>query len=176
MDEQAQRAKDLFTLYRGSFFQMHRDGVLEEYKKFEIERQIEVDWYIELIDKFTTELSIRDWEAITSLESLAKYYPDPRILENVIAFVSLHIMGADSIVKLMYAEKLMDLIQSLKKIISKEERYTAYRQTFKILEDIIVKPLIIDPGHELHVFHLKDKKSLNNRAQKWLDEIKNVRD
>ncbi|SDN72514.1 hypothetical protein SAMN04487897_104206 [Paenibacillus sp. yr247] len=155
---------------------MHREGVLEEYKKYDIERQIEVDWYNELIDKFTNELSIRDWEAITSLESLAKYYPDPRILENVIAFVYRHIMGADSIVKLIYAEKLIDLIKSLKNIISKEIRYTAYRHTLKILDDIIVKPLIVDPGHELHFFQLKDKKSLNNRARKSIEEIKNVLD
>ncbi|NRF93010.1 hypothetical protein HQN89_18705 [Paenibacillus frigoriresistens] len=176
MEEQRQRAKELFDLYRGHFFQMHRDGVFEEYKKYEIESQIEIDWYNEWIDTCTNHLSIRDWNAITSLESLAKYYQDSRILDNAIAFASRHIMGADSIVKLMYAEKLMDLIKSLKKVVSREKRHAAYQLTYKMLEDIILKPLIIDPGHELDQYHLKDKKSLNSRAKKSMDEIRNVRD
>lgn len=131
-------------MYRGSFIHMHREGVLDQYKNFEIARQVEVGWYNEWIDKLTNELSIRDWEAISELESLAKYYQDPRILENVLTFVARHIMGADSIVKLMYAEKLMAIIQATKKVISKEFRYAAYQQTYKILEDITLKPLIID--------------------------------
>ncbi len=155
---------------------MHRDGVFEEYKTYEIESQIEIDWYNEWIDTCTNHLSIRDWDAITSLELLAKYYQDSRILDNVIAFASRHIMGADSIVKLMYAEKLMDLIKSLKKVVSREKRHAAYQLTYKMLEDIILKPLIIDPGHELDQYHLKDKKSLNSRAKKSMDEIRNVRD
>jgi hypothetical protein len=176
LEEQRQRAKELFDLYRGHFFQMHRDGVFEEYKTYEIESQIEIDWYNEWIDTCTNHLSIRDWDAITSLESLAKYYQDSRILDNVIAFASRHIMGADSIVKLMYAEKLMDLIKSLKKVVSREKRHTAYQLTYKMLEDIILKPLIIDQGHELDQYHLKDKKSLNSRVKKSMDEIRNVRD
>ncbi|MDF2647253.1 MAG: hypothetical protein K0Q73_3058 [Paenibacillus sp.] len=176
LEEQGQRAKELFDLYRGHFFQMHRDGVFEEYKTYEIDSQIEIDWYNEWIDNYTKQLSIRDWDAITSLESLAKYYQDSRILDNVIAFASRHIMGADSIVKLMYAEKLMDIIKSSKKVVSREIRYAAYQLTYKILEDMISKPLIIDPGHELHRYNLKDKKSLNSRAKKSMDEIRNVRE
>lgn len=176
LEEQRMRAKELFDLYRGHFFQMHRDGVFEEYKTYEIDSQIEMDWYTEWIDNYTNQLSIRDWDAITSLESLAKYYQDSRILDHVIAFASRHIMGADSIVKLMYAEKLMDLIKSLTKVVSREIRHSAYQLTYKILEDIISKPLIVDPGHELSQYHLKDKKSLNSRVKKSMDEIRNIRD
>ncbi|MGO4269320.1 hypothetical protein AB4Z22_05640 [Paenibacillus sp. TAF58] len=48
------RAKELFDLYRGHFFQMHRDGVFVEYKTYEIESQIEIDWYNEWIDNYTS--------------------------------------------------------------------------------------------------------------------------
>ncbi|NEW06707.1 hypothetical protein GK047_11845 [Paenibacillus sp. SYP-B3998] len=174
MVDELQRVKELFILYRGHFIQMHRAGYLEEYKKYDISKQTEIDWYNELIDTFSKQLSIRDWEAVTSLEALAKYYEDDRMLEHVISFVSRHIMGADSMVKLMYAEKIIDFVKSSKKPMPKEFLYKVCRITVQILEDIISKPLIIDPGHELDVFNLKDKKSLNNRAKKSIGEIENI--
>ncbi|MEC0227170.1 hypothetical protein [Paenibacillus alba] len=175
MNEQEVEAKELFMLYRGHFIQMHKNGVLEAYKKGGIEREIEITWYHEIMDKLTSELSIRDWEAMTGLEALAKYYQDARMLEGVMTFVIRHMMGADSIVKLMYAERLLSILQSLKSVLPDDKRYLAYQQTLKILEDISLKPLIIDPGHELELFNLKDKKSLNNRVKKSMDEIKTIR-
>ncbi|UKS29181.1 hypothetical protein LOZ80_09700 [Paenibacillus sp. HWE-109] len=171
MEERIVVAKGLFTLYRGHFIQMHRDGVLEDYRDCGIERQTEIEWYQELIAKLSLDLSIRDWDAVSSLEALAKYYQDERMLESVMNFITRQIMGADSIVKLMYAERLISLIVSLRPVITQENRYSAYQQALRILEDILAKPLVIDPGHDLHHYHLKDKKSLNLRAQKSIDEI-----
>ncbi|MBP1964376.1 hypothetical protein [Paenibacillus aceris] len=174
MEEQLQKAKELFVLYRGNFIHMHREGVLEAYKQFEVGRQVEIDWYSEMIDAYAKELSIRNWEAVSGLGALAKYYQDARIVDHVTAFISRQLMGADSIVKLMYAEKLLEIIQTTKNVIAKEKLYEAYRHALRVLEDIIAKPLIVDPGHELSLFQLKDKKSLNLRARKSIEEIKLV--
>ncbi|MFC5653411.1 hypothetical protein ACFPYJ_30700 [Paenibacillus solisilvae] len=167
-----QRAKDLFTAYLGSSLEMHRQGRHEEYKAFQIPIETEIEWFNELIDRYSKELSIMDWNAVSRLEAIAKNHLEPRIIENVTLFAGRHVMSADSAVKLMYAEHLIRLTKVFKKVISKELLYNAYRTAVQILEDIISKPLIIDPGHELQQFKLKDKKSLNNRARMSVEEIK----
>jgi hypothetical protein len=153
---------------------MHREGNYEEYKSYNITKEMEAGWYKELIDACSDELSIRDWHAVLSLESIAKNYQASIILENVILFVSRHLMGADSIVKLMYAEIVISIIKSTMKVVSKDLFYQACKATFQILEDVISKPLIIDPGHDLHNYQLKDKRSLNNRAKQSIEEIKKL--
>lgn len=171
MDDRIQLAKELFFTYSGSFFQMHREGNLETYKTYQIAKELEVDWYKELINGISAELSIMNWNAVSRLDSISKYYKDSLILENVISFVSQHIMGSDSIVKLMYAENMISLIKASKEIMTNDLLYRSYQAALRILEDIITKPLVIDPGHELHLFDLRDKKSLNNRAKKNIDDL-----
>lgn len=174
MDQTLQRAKELFTSYFGSYFQMHRDGKYEEYKTYQVTKETEAEWLEESIAKYTAELSIRNWDAIALLLSIAKNFPDSRILDNVIAFASRHLMSSDSIVKLMYAEHSVAIMKLVKDKCSTEQLHHAYKVTALILEDIISKPLIIDPGHELHDFQIKDKKSLNNRAAKSIELIKEM--
>lgn len=174
MDEQLEKAKQLFFSYQGHFFQMNREGYLQEYKCYNIAAEIEAEWYKEMIDQVAGELSIMNWNAVFRMEAIAKYYKDSMILEKVISFVSHHIMGSDSIVKLMYAEKIIEIIRSLKNVLSDDVLYKAYKVTLGTLEDIISKPLVIDPGHELQLFDLKDKKSLNNRARKNIDVLNDL--
>ncbi|WP_053375884.1 hypothetical protein [Paenibacillus sp. FJAT-27812] len=174
MDQQAQRAKELLTSYYGSYFQMHRDGKYEEYKTYDVAKETETEWLEELIVKFDGELSIRNWDAVIQLWSLANNFPDSRILDHVIAFTDRHLMSSDSIVKLMYAEHIILIIKLVKDKSSTEQLHNAYKVTALLLEDIIAKPLIIDPGHELQHFQIKDKKSLNNRAAKSIELIKEM--
>jgi hypothetical protein len=174
MNEQFERAKKLFIAYHGSFLQMHRDGDYEEYKKYDVPRQLELEWCKEMIAAYTRELSISDWEAVTGLQSIARNYQDSTILENVILFTSRHLMSADSIVKLMYAERMIEIIKLTMEIISNDLLNRAYKVTMHVLEDIIAKPLIIDPGHELHLYDLKDKRSLNHRANRGVQELKDA--
>ncbi|WP_372663231.1 hypothetical protein [Cohnella sp.] len=166
------RAKQLFTFYRGSTFHMYREGDYEEYKSYNVSENTEAKWVQEMIDIYTDELSIWGWEAVYCLGSIARDFKDIRILRNVVSFASRHIMSADSIVKLMYAEGILAILKSIKGEITKELLYETLKTTKLILDDIISKPLIIDPGHELESYNLKDKKSLNLRAAKSIEELK----
>lgn len=174
MDEQIEKAKQLFFSYQGHFFQMNRGGVLKEYKSYGVPKEVEAEWYKVMIDQVAGELSIMNWNAVFRMEAIAKYYKDSMILEKVTSFVSQHLMGSDSIVKLMYAEKMIEIIRSLKNVLSDDVLHKALKVTLGVLEDIISKPLIIDPGHELKQFDLKDKKSLNNRARKNIDALNDL--
>lgn len=166
------RAKELFTSHFGSLISMYREGDLEEYKTFGISKETENEWLDEMVELFTKELSIMNWNGIYQLEALAKSNANPIILENVASFASRHLMSADSLVKLVYAEKLIELIKIFKKLIPLELLYKAYKCAIEILEDTIAKPLILDPGHEIKAYNLKDKKALNSKAQRYIDELK----
>jgi hypothetical protein len=172
LEDERGRAKELITAYYGNTLQMYREGVLEEYKCFDISKMMEIEWFTEMVENFSKKLSIRDWSAVDHLKILANHYHDPIILENVIAFTARHLMSADSLVKLMYAEGIMDIIKALKKFITTGRLHHAYKTTAILLEDVISKPLIIDPGHELSNWGLSDKRSLNSRAKICLDKIR----
>lgn len=172
MGDTLERAKELFTAYYGSYFQMHRAGHYEEYKTYDITKETEADWITEMIAQRTKELSIRDWNAVLELLSIAKNNGDSRILDNVISFTERHLMSSDSIVKLMYAENIIEIIKSVRDKSSIALLHKSYKVTALLLQDIVAKPLIIDPGHELALFNLRDKKALNQRAQNNIDVIK----
>ncbi|MBD3922940.1 hypothetical protein H8B09_29805 [Paenibacillus sp. PR3] len=171
MNDQLGRAKELFTTYNGSAFQMFRNGCIEEYKQYNIPKQLETDWFEEMVARYTKELSIRDWNAINRLVSIAANYPNDKILKNVLSFASRNVMSSDSIVKLMYAEGIIEIINKIKPQLSHDSRIEAYKTAFLILDDIIKKPLVIDTGHELENYNMKDKKSLNERAKRSIEKI-----
>lgn len=170
MDEQLVRAQQIFNTYDGSTFRMYREGVLEEYKKYDIPKELEVQWFEEMIAQAAKELSIRDWNAVDRLSSIAAQYPDERILKHVMTFAARNVLSSDSIVKLMYAEGLLEIIDKTSTL-SNDLKLEAYKTTHQILEDVINKPLIIDAGHELDNYKLKDKKSLNERAKRSVEKI-----
>ncbi|MCQ6560680.1 hypothetical protein [Paenibacillus mendelii] len=172
MDAEQLRAKQLFTSYQGNTIRMHRAGEYEEYKSYQVSEQTEAEWIQEMIDSYTKQCSIRDWEAVSHLESMARDFKDPRILNNVVRFASKHIMSADSVVKLMYVEHIINIVRSLKGVLSKELLYETLHTSKQILDDIISKPLIIDPGHELVLYNMKDKRSLNLRANNSMEALK----
>ncbi|NIK80037.1 hypothetical protein FHS15_005221 [Paenibacillus castaneae] len=174
MEDHNERAKELFAAYYGSYFQMHRAGYYNEYQKYEISKDTEAIWLEEMIVQRTSELSIRSWEAVHQLLSIAKNNPDSRILDAVISFTTRHLMSSDSVVKLMYAENIIEIIKLVKGKCTIEQLHEACKVTALLLEDIIAKPLIIDPGHELILFQIKDKRALNLRAKNNIDLIKGL--
>lgn len=174
MSDQLQQARELFVRYLGSNIQMHKEGVLKQYKQFEVARETEMEWFREMIAEYTQQLSIRDWGAVSALEGLSRSYQDPLIVQNIVSFATRSIMSADSPVRMMYAENLVSIIRSNKRVLSREQLFSACRTAVQILEALIAQPLVVDPGHELQQLGLKDKRGLNVRAQKSLAEVEGL--
>lgn len=166
MNDLTQQAKECFARYLGSFVQMHREGVLEQYKQYEIPREMELQWFQEMVTGYLQQLSIRDWEAVSALDALSRQFQAPVIVENTASFAARNLLSADSIVRLMYAESLVGIIRSNKGVIPRDLLFSACRTTVQLLESVIAEPLVIDPGHELQSLGLKDKRGLNSRAKK----------
>ncbi|MGO4544046.1 hypothetical protein AB4Z29_04545 [Paenibacillus sp. 2TAB23] len=174
MEDHLPIAKRLFAEYYGNYFQMSRAGYYETYKGYEITKEQETKWYEELIAKNVGELSIRNGDALAELVSIAKNKPDNLILHHVITFADRHVMSSDSIVKLMYAENIIAIVKLVRNDAETELLHRAFKAAADLLDDIMTKPLIVDPGHELQSLGLKDKRGLNLRAAKSIDMIKEL--
>jgi len=174
MVEQVEAAKKLFIKYSGSMLDMHREGKFKEYKSFNISTEIEMQWFEEMINGYADNLSIRNWEAVTFLASISKNYQNNLMVEKVTSFALRNIMSADSVVRLMFAEGLMEIIRANKKVVTKDLLFKACRATVEILEGVITEPLVIDPGHELEQYQLKDKRSLNSRAKQDIEAVMEI--
>ncbi|AIQ48429.1 hypothetical protein R70723_22805 [Paenibacillus sp. FSL R7-0273] len=174
MSDELQQARELFTRYSGSHIQMHREGVLKMYKEHGISRETEQQWLTELADAYLQQLSIRNWEAVQALDGLSRQYQSPVMVEKTAAFAERNIMSADSLVRLMYAEGLTGIIRCHKPVIPRELLFRACRCTVEILEAVMREPLVADPGHELQQLGLRDKRSLNLRAKKGIEEIEEL--
>ncbi|OKP75534.1 hypothetical protein A3842_19790 [Paenibacillus sp. P3E] len=166
-----EQARELFTRYLGNPIQMHREGVLQQYKQYEVDKETEKQWAEDMIAGYLKQLSIRDWEAVDTLETLSRQYPNPEMAEKIVSFASRNLMSTDSIVRLRFSENLVGIIRSHKKVLSREQLFTACRAAAELLQSVTRQPLVVDPGHELEQLGLKDKRGLNSRAKKSMDEV-----
>ncbi|AIQ59859.1 hypothetical protein [Paenibacillus borealis] len=174
MEEETRLARDIFIRHLGSAARMHREGALKQYKQYGITREMELQWFQEMIAEGCGSLSIRDWEAVAGLEALSKNYQDAVIVDKTASFASRNLMSADSIVRLMYAEALVDIIRAHKMVITRELLFSACRVTVQLLESVVSQPLVTDPGHELQQLGLKDKRALNSRAKKSIEQVEQL--
>ncbi|MFC9709800.1 hypothetical protein ACFTRD_16810 [Paenibacillus sp. NPDC056933] len=163
--------KALFITHYGSAIKMHREGVYTEYKRWDVPKELEETWMAERIRHLTTELSIMNWDAVDELALIAKHFADPAIVAAITAFASRQLMSADSMVRLMYAERLIELIKRYESILPMDKLRETYQLTMTLLEDVAAKPLVLDPGHELQQHGMKDKRGLNLRVEKDKEEI-----
>ncbi|HIW34734.1 MAG TPA: hypothetical protein IAA29_18315 [Candidatus Paenibacillus intestinavium] len=68
------RAKELFDHHYGNKLQMFREGQLDEYKDYNIALEQEAEWIKQLINLYSSQLSIRDWDALHHLDIIANNY------------------------------------------------------------------------------------------------------
>lgn len=83
MEEETRLARDIFIRHLGSAARMHREGALKQYKQYGITREMELQWFQEMIAEGCRSLSIRDWEAVAGLEALSKNYQDAVIVDKL---------------------------------------------------------------------------------------------
>lgn len=176
INDERQEAKRLFMQYGGSTLRMYRAGEYEAYKACEVPPDTEALWLAELIEGLAGELSIRGWEAAGRLEEIARERKDMRALERTVKFAARHLMSADSLVKLMYAELIIAMLKALRGVLPEALLHESLRTAKLVLDDIIAQPLILDGGHELAAHGLKDKRALNRRADLGIEALKRLLD
>lgn len=112
MDE----AKELFLKYIGNSFQMHRDGVLDIYRKYNIDSKIENEWlneyYSELIEKMKSSESPDKFWLICEVIKVTK---STNRLEYLMDIINLCIVNWDTFERLRIAEEIQGLIEFFSK-------------------------------------------------------------
>ena len=174
MTEHELRAKELFDHYYGNKLQMFREGHLDEYKQYNTTIEQETQWVNQLISHYSAQLSIRDWDAVHQLDLIASNYKESDIVTNILLFSTRHLKSADSIVKLKYGEYMIHIIDLIKDTLTKDQLIDAIKKTLFLFDDIVKGQLVIDPGHELSLHQLTDKKSLNGRAKRGIEQLENI--
>lgn len=70
VDGMNERAKELYTIYDGSTFHMGREGVYDEYKRYNVSLEQEAEWRAELVALWISRLSPHDFEPVFRLWQL----------------------------------------------------------------------------------------------------------
>jgi len=107
------QAKELFLKYIGNGFQMHRDRVLDIYREYNIDSEIEKEWlneyFSELIEKLS---SSKSPDIIFSrLCAVLQATKSSNKMEYLMNILNLYITNWDTFERLRIAEELRDLIK-----------------------------------------------------------------
>lgn len=68
------KAKKLFLKYGGSSFHMSREGIIEEYKKYEIPKEIENSWLKEMFENYFALFDITNLETVFPLSYMIEHH------------------------------------------------------------------------------------------------------
>jgi len=109
-------AKELFLKYLGNGFHMHRDGVLDIYRKYYIDSEIEKEWlnehFYELIEKLKSSESTYIFWLLCEVIKVTK---SANKIEYLMDNVNLCIVNWDSFERLRVAEEIKGLIEFFSK-------------------------------------------------------------
>ena len=164
------RAKELFFYYCGSFFHMDREGDYQEYIKYKVSKEQEEDWKNELVELKVSQLSFNEITAFSNLAMIASTYYDYRIVERLIAFVRSNINEGDSLIKLIFAEILLNIA------CPKELTASKIQVVFMLLGSVSNHPVTVSPTWKGKPFaELPDEEYIRIRLNKdmdWANDIK----
>jgi len=168
-------AKELFLKYMGSYFQMHRDGVLDKYREYNIDFEIEKKWlneyFFELIEKLN---SSKSPDIIFSrLCNVMKATKSSNLISCLMEVSSLCITNWDSFVRLRIAEELQDLIEFFSKnYIDQSSEILKYKNfVIDIFKSIINEQIVISVETRQHVT-LEDISSDENLRKRTENRLK----
>jgi hypothetical protein len=170
------KAKEIYFDYLGNEFFMWKDGVLEEYKSYDVSKDQEILWRNELIENLYSVLNVKHESSLGSLILIINYFGDYNLLKDVLNFISNNYKEADSFLKLKYAEYLFDVIE--KSDYHEQWPKNILLETGEIIRNIIYEILnnkieIIDESEKILEFNhdMPDENYLILRTQELFKRV-----
>lgn len=164
------KAQNIFFDYSGSFFLMSREGIYEEYKSYNISKDQELVWKDELVEKWYKQLSVEDTLALSKLASITADYHDYSIVEKLIGFIVNNMDKGDSLIKLIYAETLLNIA------CPKDLTRAKIDTVIDLLKSVSSNPITVNPIWTQRGFaELPDKEYIANRLKKDLDRAVEIK-
>jgi hypothetical protein len=107
------RAKELYFNYLGNKFQMMRDGVSEEYYKYDITEIQEKEWMDEIFDNELKKMNINDVNSFSSIYLILRFSSQiiNQNLQKVTGFVMKNECNVTDTIKfLIFSQKIIEII------------------------------------------------------------------
>jgi len=166
-DKNFNKAKELFFHYCGSLFHMSREGDYTEYKTYNISKEQELIWKNELVEKWVNQLSFKDTLAFLRLVMIAENYHDYNVVKRLIRYVADNIDRGDSLIKLVYAEVLLNIV------CPKELTKAKVGAVGDLLRSVSDNPITVDSSWTKKGFSdkLPDEEYIINRLKKDLAHL-----
>lgn len=82
------RAKEIYFQYEGNKFQMMRDGIIDEYRQYNVSDDKEKEWLEELIQKNINQLNINNKDSLFPLWHILLSHCELSYLEDIFIFIS----------------------------------------------------------------------------------------
>jgi hypothetical protein len=166
-ENSTEKAKTLFFRYRGNFFYMSREGEYEEYKRYNISKEQELLWKDELVETLYNQLSFEDSYAFHTLAMIAENYHDYSIIEKLIVYSKDNMSKGDSLIKLVYAELLLNI--ACPKALTKVKLDVVSN----LLRSVSDNPIVVDSSWSKKGFadKLPDEAYIKDRLERDLNRL-----
>jgi len=112
-----QKAEELFKKYSGSHYQMERDNVLDEYRKFNISMELEEKWKTELFENVASvfKKKLLANNHFDQMVNLVKKTKNTKLLHNFINLLKKVFIALDSFTKIRLCEEIVQILEYVKK-------------------------------------------------------------
>lgn len=137
VDENLQRAKEIFFQYACNHFYLDRETDAVEYKKFDVSKEQEKIWYREYVSYWISQLSLDDLRALNRLRDT---YADEALPE----LLRLSTLG-DSFAKLSFANTIWDIAYG--GMMSPIMRESSRRKAVSIWQGLLNNPIELTDSH-----------------------------
>jgi len=170
-------AKELFIKYVGSHYQMERVGVLDKYRKYNINFEIEKGWLNEYFTELIEKLDSSESPDIifSRLCNVMKATKSSNKMEYLMEVLNLNITNWDSFIRLRIAEELQDLIDFFSKNYKEQlkEILKFKNIALDIFKSIIHEQIVISEETRKHVAleDILNEKNLKKRAELGLKRL-----
>ena len=158
VDENLQRAKEIFFQYACNHFYLNREVEAVEYKRFDISKEQEKIWYREYVSYWTGKLSLDDLVALNHLRDAYAEEALPELLR-------LSTLG-DSFAKLSFANTIWDIAYG--GMMSPFMREKSRRKAVFIWQALLNNPIELTDSHS----QLVTEDNILNYARNKLEESK----
>lgn len=137
VDENLQRAKEIFFQYACNHFYLNREVEAVEYKRFDISKEQEKIWYREYVSYWISQLSLDDLGALNHLRDAYAEEALPELLR-------LSTLG-DSFAKLSFANTIWDIAYG--GMMSPIMRERSRRKAVSIWQALLNNPIELTDSH-----------------------------
>jgi hypothetical protein len=136
-----EQAKKMYYDYDCNFSNMYRDGVSEEYRKFGVTKEEEIEWRREYVSYWTNQLSQEDFTALGKLEWAWAYEALPILIEMA--------DKGDGYAKLQFANTLFTLGLGGNCLPIQEK---ALKKAIQLWKSLVHRPIELSDRHKSEVY------------------------